>query len=29
MLFKNSELKWRQSGVIEAADLKKIVQQYS
>jgi thioredoxin 1 len=29
MLFKNSELKWRQSGVIEAAELKKIVQQYS
>ena len=28
MLFKNSELKWRQSGVIEAADLKKIVQQF-
>ncbi len=29
MVFKNSELKWRQSGVIEAADLKKIIQQYS
>jgi thioredoxin 1 len=29
MLFKYSELKWRQSGVIEAADLKKIIQQYS
>jgi thioredoxin 1 len=28
MIFKNSEAKWRQSGVIEAGQLQQIIQQY-
>jgi len=29
ILFKNGEAKWRQSGVVQAGDIKRIVQQFS
>jgi len=28
-LFRNGELKWKQAGVVQAADLKRVIDQYS